>query len=57
MLVFDDTAWNEGMIRAWNYIKNHDAVTMSLDLGAIGIVVIDTSITTRSAIEISLRGL
>ena len=57
VLVFDDTAWNEGMIRAWNYIKNHDAVTMSLDLGAIGIVVIDTSITTRSAIEISLRGL
>lgn len=57
VLVFDDTSWTEGMIRAWNHIKAHDAVGVSLDLGAIGICVIDPSIKQRSAFEISLRGL
>lgn len=57
VLVFDDTSWTEGMKRAWSKIKSHEAVGLSLDLGAVGICIIDPAITERSNVKLSLRGL
>ena len=38
IFVFDDIRWSGGMIRAWNTIKSHPRVTLSLDLFETGIV-------------------
>jgi len=38
ILVFDDIRWSSGMEEAWEIIKNHPAVTVSIDLFAMGIV-------------------
>ncbi len=38
ILVFDDIHWSEEMENAWNFIKNNQSVTMSVDLFFIGIV-------------------
>jgi predicted O-methyltransferase YrrM len=37
-LIFDDIHWSKEMEDAWEVIKKHDAVTMSIDLFFIGIV-------------------
>ena len=38
ILVFDDIHWSAEMENAWNFIKNNQSVTMSVDLFFIGIV-------------------
>jgi predicted O-methyltransferase YrrM len=38
ILVFDDIRWSRGMEEAWEIIKNHPAVTVSIDLFVMGIV-------------------
>jgi predicted O-methyltransferase YrrM len=38
ILVFDDINWSEEMKRAWLHIKNHEAVTITIDIFAFGIV-------------------
>lgn len=38
VLIFDDIYWSEDMKRAWNVIKNHERVTVSMDLYQFGIV-------------------
>jgi len=38
VFVFDDIYWSEGMNEAWNEIKQHQKVTTTIDLFAIGIV-------------------
>jgi predicted O-methyltransferase YrrM len=38
ILVFDDVHWSEEMEEAWEYIKLHSSVTLSIDLFFIGIV-------------------
>lgn len=38
VFIFDDINWNEGMQKAWDEIKNHPEVTLSLDLFFVGIV-------------------
>ncbi len=38
MLIFDDIHWSTEMEEAWAYIKQHPAVTASIDLFFIGIV-------------------
>ena len=38
VFIFDDIHWSEGMERAWEQIKAHEAVTLSIDLFFIGIV-------------------
>jgi len=37
-LIFDDIHWSVGMENAWNYIRNHQSVTLSIDLFFMGIV-------------------
>lgn len=36
--VFDDIYWSNEMKQAWQYIKNHSSVTVSLDLFWLGII-------------------
>ncbi len=38
MLIFDDIYWSEGMKEAWNEIKAHSDVTVTIDLFWIGLV-------------------
>ena len=38
IIVVDDIYWSDEMQRAWQYIKRHPAVTLSLDLFDAGIV-------------------
>ncbi len=38
VFVFDDIHWNSGMEEAWEYIRNHTQVRISIDLFFIGLV-------------------
>lgn len=38
MFIFDDIYWSEGMTKAWNQIKKHQKVTVSIDTFQYGIV-------------------
>ncbi|MBU2929572.1 O-methyltransferase [Winogradskyella psychrotolerans] len=38
VFVFDDIYWSKGMTEAWEYIKNHDAVTVTVDGFHLGFV-------------------
>jgi len=38
LLIFDDIYWSEGMKQAWEQIKNHPKVTVTVDLFWIGLV-------------------
>ncbi len=38
MLIFDDIYWSDGMKQAWNQIKAHPKVTVTIDLFWIGLV-------------------
>jgi predicted O-methyltransferase YrrM len=44
LLVFDDIAWSEGMKRAWTAIAGDKRVSVAVDLGNVGLCVIDNSI-------------
>jgi hypothetical protein len=38
VFIFDDIYWSEGMTRAWEHIKAHPRVTLTVDLFWIGLV-------------------
>ena len=38
VFIFDDIHWSKGMEEAWNYIRNHNKVTVSIDTFQWGIV-------------------
>jgi predicted O-methyltransferase YrrM len=38
LLIFDDIYWSKGMEEAWEEIKNHPQVTVTVDLFWIGLV-------------------
>ena len=38
LLIFDDIYWTPGMTKAWEEIKAHTAVTLSIDLYKVGLV-------------------
>lgn len=38
VFIFDDIHWSEGMEEAWNYIKDHEKVTVSIDTYQWGFV-------------------
>lgn len=45
--ILDDIHWSKEMEEAWNQVKQHPAVTLTIDLFFIGIVCINTNIKTR----------
>lgn len=55
LLVFDDIAWSEGMKRAWNTIAQNGRVGVAVDLGPVGLCVIDTSIAGPRYFNIPLN--
>lgn len=38
VFVFDDIYWSKGMTEAWEYIKNHNSVTVTIDCFYLGFV-------------------
>lgn len=38
LLIFDDINWSDGMQRAWQKIKEHEKVTLSIDLFEMGLI-------------------
>ncbi len=38
VLLFDDIHWSEEMQEAWEYIKNHEQVTLTIDIFEMGVV-------------------
>ena len=40
MMIFDDIYWSKGMKEAWQQIKDHPQVTLTVDLFWIGLVFI-----------------
>jgi len=38
LFVFDDIYWSKGMTEAWEYIKNHNSVTVTVDCFYLGFV-------------------
>ncbi len=48
ILIFDDIHWSEGMEEAWEYIKNHDKVSLSLDLFFMGIAFISKDFSKQN---------
>jgi predicted O-methyltransferase YrrM len=38
VFVFDDIYWSKGMTKAWNELKKHESVTMSIDLFYFGLL-------------------
>jgi predicted O-methyltransferase YrrM len=55
LLVFDDIAWSEGMKRAWNIIAKDRRVGVAVDLGPVGLCVIDSSVVGRRYFSIPLH--
>lgn len=47
ILIFDDIHWSKEMEAAWNEIKQHSAVTLTIDLFFIGIVFLRTEQKTK----------
>jgi predicted O-methyltransferase YrrM len=47
ILVFDDIHWSAGMEAAWETIRNHPAITLSIDLFFVGIVFFDPAFTVK----------
>lgn len=45
ILIFDDIYWSQGMKEAWNQIKSHPDVTVTIDLFWIGLVFFKKGIT------------
>ncbi len=41
VLVFDDIAWNAGMRQGWATIIKHESVRIAIDLGTLGLCVVD----------------
>ena len=41
LVVFDDIAWSEGMKRAWDVIQRDKRINFSIDLGPVGLCIID----------------
>ena len=48
ILIFDDIYWSKGMKNAWNHIKSHQKVTLTVDLFYIGLVFIKSELSKEN---------
>jgi predicted O-methyltransferase YrrM len=55
LLVFDDITWSEGMRRAWNTLAKDRRVGVTVDLGPVGLCVVDSSIAGHRYFSIPLH--
>jgi predicted O-methyltransferase YrrM len=54
VLIFDDIYWSEGMTKAWNEIKVHPDVTMSIDTFYFGMIFFKEEVKERVGLRIKL---
>lgn len=47
IFIFDDIHWSSDMEMAWNKIKEHSSVTITIDLFTVGLVFLRTGITKQ----------
>jgi predicted O-methyltransferase YrrM len=52
ILIFDDIHWSAEMEAAWEEIKQHPAVTLTIDLFFIGIVTLNNDIKVKQHFNI-----
>lgn len=52
IIILDDIYWSEEMERAWNRVKDHPSVRLTIDLFAIGIVVLRKEILHKQHFRI-----
>jgi predicted O-methyltransferase YrrM len=52
ILIFDDIHWSSGMEEAWEQIKHETAVTLTIDLFFIGIVILNRNIKVKQHFSI-----
>jgi len=57
MLVLDDISWSDGMKRAWSRISDDERVGISVDLGEMGVCLMDKAIIEKTSIKISMNRL
>jgi predicted O-methyltransferase YrrM len=55
LLVFDDITWSEGMRIAWNTLAKDRRVGVTVDLGPVGLCVVDSSIAGHRYFSIPLH--
>jgi len=48
LFVFDDIHWSEGMEEAWNFIKKHEKVIITIDLFFMGLVFFNENISKQN---------
>lgn len=54
VIIFDDISWSPGMRKAWTEIENKESVRLSIDLHAIGIVIMGDTSVPKKKLSISL---
>ena len=52
ILVFDDVRWSDGMFEAWQTIKKHEQVTLTLEVFDVGIVFFKKEILEKRHFEL-----
>jgi len=52
IIIFDDIHWSKSMENAWEEIKNHEQVTLSIDLFFIGIIIFRREIMAKQHFKI-----
>ena len=52
IIILDDIYWSEEMEQAWNWVKQHEQVKLTIDLFAIGIVVLRKEILHKQHFSI-----
>ncbi len=55
LLIFDDITWSEGMARAWNTIARDSRSGIAVDLGLVGLCVVDASMKKSRYFSIPLN--
>jgi len=56
VVVFDDIAWSTGMAQAWQTLRAHPRVRVAVDLGAMGVCVVDGGAGPAIRVTLPLRG-
>jgi predicted O-methyltransferase YrrM len=54
IIVFDDISWSDGMRRAWEHIEKNILIKISLNLGVIGVCVLDENIDEKFKFRIPM---
>ena len=53
VVIFDDIAWSEGMKRAWNRLKKDNRLDITIDLGNVGVCLVDNKAAESKNFDLS----